>query len=466
MEAVMTRETKIGIGIAGVLLTAVGVGVGVKLFRGGGSVEMPRAEPAPVLAATQAPLPAGDTSGSTPPPGDVAAAQPVVAATSAPAPETPNPAPIVVPVIAGGAADAPRATEPPAPSIPLPILPATPPADETKSTPESPPNSGSDSPPMPLPAPVFPSSSDAGGSTNNGTPTPPANDAPKIDSPKKDEPPATPPAIITPPKIEPAKKDDEPSSPAPAVLSVPPLVEARKDADEPAKPAVPKLDVPASPVVITKPADRDTPTVTVAPAGAASAATLGPPGAPLGPLTGSASSRPNREPRVQSYLEEEHHWQPGDSFAAVSQKHYGSDRYAAALQQYNREYPLAGPGLRQNPPVIAPGQVIWVPPVRILERDHANLIADLRPLDDRGLPVRPADPAGQSSGFGAPKLVKVRDRGETMYELARRALGDAGQWHVIHRLNPTLSRDPKLPIPAGTVLRLPPNARLEAGDMP
>ena len=40
-------------------------------------------------------------------------------------------------------------------------------------------------------------------------------------------------------------------------------------------------------------------------------------------------------------------------------------------------------------------------------------------------------------------------------------LNDSGNWYLIHRLNPTLSRDPKLPIPAGTVLRLPAGAKTD-----
>jgi hypothetical protein len=170
---------------------------------------------------------------------------------------------------------------------------------------------------------------------------------------------------------------------------------------------------------------------------------------------------------VQSYLEEEYHWQPGDRFEAVSQKYYFSEKYAAALQQYNRDYPLAGVGMRQNPPAMVPGQAIWVPPVRILERDYPTFIAELQELNDRGLPVsavRPVDASPQASG--GTKLTKVRDRGETMYEIARRALNDSGQWIVVHRLNPTLSRDPKLPIPAGTVLRLPAEAKIETSDLP
>ena len=103
----------------------------------------------------------------------------------------------------------------------------------------------------------------------------------------------------------------------------------------------------------------------------------------------------------------------------------------------------------------------------MLERDYANLIADFRPLNDSGSPIVPTNRTNASTGSdpsgNALKLTKVRDRGETLYELARRSLGDSGQWFKIYRLNPTLSRDPKLPIPAGTVLRFPAEATVEAG---
>src|SRR5207244_11802805 len=111
-----------------------------------------------------------------------------------------------------------------------------------------------------------------------------------------------------------------------------------------------KEDEPPPPVPITintTPADPPSPepTVTVVPTNSGSTATLGPPGVPTGPPvpaspTGASPARPKSEPRVQSYLEEEYRWQPGDSFAAVSRKFYFSAKYDAAVQQYKRDYPL------------------------------------------------------------------------------------------------------------------------------
>jgi nucleoid-associated protein YgaU len=243
-----------------------------------------------------------------------------------------------------------------------------------------------------------------------------------------------------------------------------PVVEKKQDPEPP----------PPSSITITKPPEPtppeppkfSEPTVTVVPAGVGSAASLGAPGSngASAPATGVSAVRPPSEPRVQSYLEEEYRWQPGDSFAAICQKYYFAEKYSAALQEYNRDHPLAKSGMKQNPPAMSPGQAIWVPPVRILERDYANSIGDLRPLNDRGGTFVPtAKPAHSPNDT---KHFKVRERGETMYEIARRTLGDSGQWFVVHRLNPTLSRDPKLPIPGGTVLQLPVEAKTEPADLP
>jgi nucleoid-associated protein YgaU len=182
---------------------------------------------------------------------------------------------------------------------------------------------------------------------------------------------------------------------------------------------------------------------------------------------------PPPEPKAQSYLEEQHSLQPGDSFQALSQRFYFDSKYAAALQEYNRNYPLASRELRQNPPALVPGQKVVIPPLRILERDHAQLIPGLQPLGPNGVPAtptsRPSGPvpvAPPSSANPGAKLTKVKDGGETLYEVASRTLSDNGQWYLIYRLNPLLNSDPKLPLPAGTVLRLPPEARVLDVDLP
>src|SRR5581483_4149311 len=133
------------------------------------------------------------------------------------------------------------------------------------------------------------------------------------------------------------------------------------------------------------------PTVAVIPTpNATPGATLDPPrGArPAAAADPFTTPPPPPEPKTQSYLVEQYRWQPSDSFAGVSMRFYNTEKFAAALQQYNKDYPLAPPALRQNPPVLVPGQVVWVPPVRILERDYGQYVGELSPLT----PAAPATP--------------------------------------------------------------------------
>jgi nucleoid-associated protein YgaU len=178
------------------------------------------------------------------------------------------------------------------------------------------------------------------------------------------------------------------------------------------------------------------------------------------------------EPKRDSYLEEQYRWRPGDSFAAISTQFYKSPNYADALLKYNQDYPLATREMRQNPPALAPGQIVWVPPPRILERDYANLIGGLTPIATPTSrptvePVTPP-PGLANSGFAAPaeKLYRVRQTGESVQEIARRTLRNSAFANRIQALNPSLSADPRLPIPAGTVLRLPGDATVDAADRP
>ena len=58
------------------------------------------------------------------------------------------------------------------------------------------------------------------------------------------------------------------------------------------------------------------------------------------------------------------------------------------------------------------------------------------------------------------------DSQRRLIEIARRTLGNSLFANRIQAMNPTLSSDPRLPIPAGTVLRLPAEAKVDAADRP
>jgi nucleoid-associated protein YgaU len=164
-------------------------------------------------------------------------------------------------------------------------------------------------------------------------------------------------------------------------------------------------------------------------------------------------------------LEEEYRLQSGDTFASVSKRFYFTDKYSIALQQYNRDYPIGAANLKLDPPRLTAGTVVWIPPIRILEKRYPTMIADYKPLANAAVagPATAAAPAWT----GAParqvaattKTYRVRDGGESMHDIARRSLGHPLAWNTIYQLNPSLNPNPTAPIPAGTLLRVPGDAR-------
>jgi hypothetical protein len=261
----------------------------------------------------------------------------------------------------------------------------------------------------------------------------------------------------------------EPVAEPPATQAPTPTVIKQPGASE--TPATPP---PLNPNV----ANNTAPSVTVIPAsGNNTGATLDAPRVPAAAPSHDQFVAPARpaappEPKRDSYLEEQYRWAAGDSFAALSTKYYLTPKYADALLKYNQDYPLATREIRQNPPALGPGQVVWVPPVRILERDYANSIGGLTPVvtpTSRPAVQPVAPPAGlANSGFADPagQLYRVRGAGESVQDIARRTLGNSALAGRVQQLNPTLSPDPRLPIPGGTILRLPGDARVDPADRP
>jgi hypothetical protein len=543
----MTRETKLGLVVAGSFLALVGGVLAVKLHQGALSPSDPDAEAAQVGEGQQPPAkkpggePAPGPKNDKPPtqvviddanrnrmpsapPAPAPVAEPVTPAAAtepmnstpspvgppSPEPVTPAPTPVVqaspAPPVPTPMSDPPSA---PGPTVPAPEShPAPTPAFPVSTNPApaaNPPAAPEMAPPAPAPAPapaanpMTPAPDSAPAPTPAVTPAhaptpdpPPPAPAPapaaQEPTPSPTMPPAPTPEAAKPPEVKPDTNGKPPgapeTAPAPAAPpSTPPPVPEPSPAPRPA----PGADAPGSPPpaqLNPGVASGAVPTVAIIPAAPTNpgnaSATLGPPGGAAAPPANDPFTAPRTvrppEPKAQSYLEEQYRLQPGDNFRSLSQRFYFSDKYEAALLKYNQDYPLARPEMRQDPPAVMPGQMVWIPPVRILERDYGHLIAGLPPLGPNGVPAAPtARPAGPVVTPVSPppaaanppaQLTKVRSGGETLYELAKRALNDNGQWYVIYRLNPALSPDPKLPIPAGTVLRLPPEARVEAGDRP
>jgi hypothetical protein len=177
---------------------------------------------------------------------------------------------------------------------------------------------------------------------------------------------------------------------------------------------------------------------------------------PIGPSPGAAGPA-----KKTDYEEDWHTWRSGDTMALVSQEFFHDARYAAALEAYNKD--------RRSPG----NNMIRVPPTWVLEEQFGHLIkADKEKADKTDRPERPeTKPAGGINFEPAAPIASGRrpppppatpvsrtdeyrvTAEESVRDVAHKALGDANAWRKLTELNPSI--DPTLPIPAGTVLKLP-----------
>jgi nucleoid-associated protein YgaU len=84
------------------------------------------------------------------------------------------------------------------------------------------------------------------------------------------------------------------------------------------------------------------------------------------------------------------------------------------------------------------------------------------PQDVRN-PAQPAPlpatlPATKTPAQGQERTYQVPQNGETFWEISRKTLGNPNRWSEIRRLNPKI--EPQYPVPGGTILKMPPDARL------
>jgi nucleoid-associated protein YgaU len=176
--------------------------------------------------------------------------------------------------------------------------------------------------------------------------------------------------------------------------------------------------------------------------------------------------------------------QPGETtFADLSRRFYGSDRYAAALQEYNRGQTNPDPAIKQNLTQLPPGTRVAHPPKELLESGFADHLtssgspapaASAPPIVRISAPQALTNPAPTPAPIGSPSPVAVRSAGPPstdvtksyrvppqglmILQIARDTLGDGNRWPEIYRLNPNLQ--PQFPIPGGTEIRLPASANV------
>jgi hypothetical protein len=212
--------------------------------------------------------------------------------------------------------------------------------------------------------------------------------------------------------------------------------------------SAPLVAVPAAPLPPVAPVG---PTKNVEPILVGGTSTASVPPLSVAPAAVPTSlTRPAR-PDVVTYTEATHEAGPGDTFKSISQAKYGTDRYADALYRFNRSHPLAEDDLPEDGS-LKPRQKVYVPPAEILENRYPEQIKGAAPAPAPGVTV-----GASPRSAPAPATYRVGAGGEFQYDIARKQLGDGNRWMEIQKLNP--GWDPAIPVPAGTTLKLPSDAR-------
>jgi nucleoid-associated protein YgaU len=164
-------------------------------------------------------------------------------------------------------------------------------------------------------------------------------------------------------------------------------------------------------------------------------------------------------PQVESYDEETYQCRAGDTLEIISQRFYNSDKYARALLLFNRNHPRPAVGLTKEPPLVTEGQPVYIPPPHILEKYYAYALPTSKTPPAVVIPATGTAPitAPAAAPRSGPRYV-VR-QAEMVSAVARNTLGNLERWSEIYELNGR-GFDPSRPIPAGTVLTMPADARV------
>ncbi len=318
------------------------------------------------------------------------------------------------------------------PAVPEPEAPAAPAAPAEKAT-----------PPAPPPPPVSPSAVPVAGPAMPAEPTPVAQ--PRAETGANLGKPV--------PAAGATAGQEKAEPPLPAAPHMPAPVAD----DAPPQPRV-KLGTPAGPpaeqVAEGPPPVRPAPSRPLPPVGAVPAATSPPLVAPVP----APEARPPA-PQVESFNEEEYRWRAGDTFESLSRAKYQTPRYAQALLEYNRAHPIAGDDFQAGVTAPQVGRAVYIPPAAILEKRFGNVITGPA-TPSYSSPAAPTRGAAPSAG----PAYRVGARGEYLRAVAMRALGDSERWQEVLRLNPSVS--PAYPVPPGSVLRLPADARVPSENTP
>ena len=370
----------------------------------------------------------------------IASVDPPPSATK-PKTEAPPPGPVLTPP------ETPKTTSPMSggfeivPSAPatLPTVPATPtevkdPSKEVK--PEPPPEIKIPAAPM-SPSTSGPASDPAKTAQKEVRPEPPpeikvpaAPMSPSTSGPTSEPKPVTDPKTTQPetPKLEPSpgRTIELPKTvePAPIRTTTSPILEP--------------------PPVISRP----TPMPPAEPSTSSPGVRLGTPApAPSVDSHSMAPSAARQDPKQDSYEEEWYRCQAGDKLEAISQRLFGTPRYAQALRLYNLDRQFSE-NLRQENPLLRAGQIIRIPEKRILERTYSGSNTS----GSRSGMSAPPNGGGTDDAATLPEW-RVPRENMTLHEIAKEQLGNSGDWYKIFELNRWLN--PNEPVPMGAKIYLP-----------
>src|SRR5205085_1462273 len=158
----------------------------------------------------------------------------------------------------------------------------------------------------------------------------------------------------------------------------------------------------------TSSTDRGTPMARPVPAGTPVATSMPPLGTPTSastpPLVVAPGSRPGSTPApikavVLDWLEEDEAVQQGDTYASISQRKFKTDKYAAALERFNRDHPRLGSELRRQG--LVPGVKLAVPSAAILEERYPDAIPGLNKTSKAPVPGPASSPLPPLPGTSA-----------------------------------------------------------------
>jgi hypothetical protein len=170
------------------------------------------------------------------------------------------------------------------------------------------------------------------------------------------------------------------------------------------------------------------------------------------------------------------------TWAGLSNSQYGSEMYASALQEFNRTYHQDAPRNTGDP---QPEGRVYLPPKAYLEKKYTALISSREtvlvksaqpgsPSFKEGSEARAGQKPNRTAGSVVPasawseshgsRTYKVKGQNQFLLLIARKTLGDEKRWQEIYHLNPKIR--PDYPVPEGTEINLPADARVEPEGKP